>query len=51
MVRRTRKSISKYYAKDLKNNDMEFPNVKNQKPVNYEFDELIKKYLMKHYIN
>ena len=40
MVRRTRKSISKYYSKDLKKHDMEFPNVKKPEPVKYYFDEL-----------
>lgn len=39
MVRRTRKSISKYYAKDLKKHNMEFPTVKKPKPVYYHFDE------------
>ena len=39
MVRRTRKSISKYYAKDLKKNDMEFPNIEKPKPVRYYFNE------------
>ena len=39
MVRRTRKSISKYYANDLKKNNMEFPEVKKPEPVYYHFDE------------
>ena len=39
MVRRTRSSISKYYANDLKKNNMEFPNVKKPEPVCYHFDE------------
>ncbi|WP_295722621.1 helicase-related protein [uncultured Methanobrevibacter sp.] len=39
MVRRTRKSISKYYSKDLKKNNMEFPNVEKPKPIHYHFDE------------
>lgn len=39
MVRRTRSSISKYYANDLKKNNMEFPNVMKPEPVYYEFDE------------
>ena len=41
MVRRTRSSISKYYQKDLKANNMEFPQVKEPKPVYYEFNEEI----------
>lgn len=40
MVRRTRKSISKYYAKDLKKHNMEFPNIEKPKPVQYYFDEI-----------
>lgn len=39
MVRRTRKSISKYYAKDLEKHNMEFPDVKKPEPVYYHFDE------------
>ena len=39
MVRRTRKSISKYYANDLKKHHMEFPTVEKPKPVCYHFDE------------
>lgn len=39
MVRRTRKIISKYYAKDLEKHNMKFPNVKKPEPVYYEFDE------------
>lgn len=41
MVRRTRDSISKYYAKDLKKNNMEFPNVNKPIPVYYEFNKYI----------
>lgn len=41
MVRRTRSSISKYYQKDLKANNLEFPTVKTPCPVYYEFDEYI----------
>lgn len=39
MVRRTRNSISKYYAKDLKKHNMEFPNVETPEPVYYSFDD------------
>lgn len=39
MVRRTRNSISKYYANDLKSHKMEFPDVEKPKPVYYHFDE------------
>lgn len=41
MVRRTRNSISKYYKEDLKENNMEFPEVKKPIPVYYEFDKYI----------
>lgn len=41
MVRRTRSNISKYYAEDLKRNNMEFPDVKPPEPVYYYFDEYI----------
>lgn len=41
MVRRTRSSISKYYAKDLKSNNMKFPIVNKPIPIYYEFDEYI----------
>ncbi len=41
MVRRTRSNISKYYAEDLKRNNMEFPNVKPPEPVYYYFDDYI----------
>ena len=41
MVRRTRNSITKYYQKDLKKNNLEFPNVKKPRPVYYEFDDYI----------
>ena len=41
MVRRTRNSISKYYQKDLKENNMEFPTVNTPIPRCYEFDEHI----------
>lgn len=43
MVRRTRKSIDKYYHKDLEKNNMEFPKVKSPTPVYYEFDDYINK--------
>ena len=41
MVRRTRSSINKYYQKDLKKNNLEFPTVKKPIPVYYEFDDYI----------
>ena len=41
MVRRTRNSINKYYQKDLKINNLEFPTVHAPHPVYYEFDENI----------
>ena len=41
MVRRTRSNISKYYAEDLKRNNMEFPDVKPPEPVYYYFDDYI----------
>ena len=43
MVRRTRQSISKYYAKDLKKNNMEFPNIKKPEPIDYRFDDYTNK--------
>ena len=43
MVRRTRRSIDKYYHKDLEKNNMEFPKVKSPTPVYYEFDDYINK--------
>lgn len=43
MVRRTRSSISKYYAEDLKRNNMKFPTVNKPIPVYYEFDDYINK--------
>ncbi|MDK2791103.1 MAG: hypothetical protein PWP15_1623 [Methanothermococcus sp.] len=39
MVRRTRKSIEKYYSKDLEKQGLKFPEVQDPKPVYYEFDE------------
>ena len=41
MVRRTRNSIDKYYQKDLKRNNLEFPTVNTPYPVYYEFDDYI----------
>ncbi|MBR6993918.1 MAG: hypothetical protein IKH85_07575 [Methanobrevibacter sp.] len=41
MVRRTRNSINKYYQKDLKKNNLEFPTVNPPRPVYYEFDDYI----------
>lgn len=39
MVRRTRKSINKYYAKDLKKHNIEFPKVKKPQSVKYHFNK------------
>jgi superfamily II DNA/RNA helicase len=39
MVRRTRKEIQKYYAKDLKAQKMSFPDIADPKPIFYELDE------------
>ena len=41
MVRRTRSSISKYYQKDLEENDLEFPTVNTPIPECYQFTEHI----------
>lgn len=41
MVRRTRNSITKFYAEDLKRNNMEFPKVNKPIPIFYEFDSYI----------
>lgn len=41
MVRRTRSSINKYYQKDLKENNLEFPTVNTPIPECYEFTEHI----------
>ena len=41
MVRRTRNSINKYYQKDLKENNLEFPTVNTPIPECYEFTEHI----------
>ncbi|MBV1767139.1 MAG: NgoFVII family restriction endonuclease, partial [Methanobacterium sp.] len=39
MVRRTRTSVIKYYAKDLKKQGLKFPEVNDPEPIIYEFDE------------
>jgi len=39
MVRRTRNMIKKYYAHDLKQQNLKFPNVNDPKPNYYSFDE------------
>jgi len=39
MVRRTRAEIAKYYATDLKKQDLKFPDVENPEPLFYELDE------------
>lgn len=41
MVRRTRNSIIKYYAEDLKRNNMKFPDVQKPRAVFYHFDDYI----------
>lgn len=43
MVRRTRTSITNYYKKDLKNQGLKFPEVKDPQPVLYHFDEELDK--------
>lgn len=43
MVRRTRNSITRYYQKDLKINNLEFPTVHAPHPVYYEFNDYINK--------
>lgn len=43
MIRRTRTSISKYYAEDLKKEGFKFPEVKNPKSIYYNFDEELDK--------
>lgn len=39
MVRRTRSEIEKYFADDLKNNKIKFPEVEAPKPLFYELDD------------
>ncbi|MCE2687784.1 MAG: phospholipase D-like domain-containing protein [Rickettsiales bacterium] len=39
MVRRTRKEIAKNYQEDLKEQKIKFPEIKNPKPIYYEFNE------------
>lgn len=39
MVRRTRKEIEKYYAEDLKRNNVKFPEVEDPKPIYYQLNE------------
>ncbi|MDP1551930.1 MAG: helicase-related protein [Methanobacteriaceae archaeon] len=39
MVRRTRTSVMKYYAKDLEKQELKFPEVNDPEPIIYEFDE------------
>jgi superfamily II DNA or RNA helicase len=41
MVRRTRTSIEKYYAKDLKRQKLKFPKVTDPQPVYYQFDQSV----------
>jgi len=43
MVRRTRNSIIKYYADDLKSQKLKFPKVENPEPIVYHFDERLDK--------
>lgn len=40
MVRRTRKEIIDFYGDDLKNQNMQFPEVADPKPIFYEFNEI-----------
>ena len=39
MVRRTRKEIEKYFAKDLKKNNVQFPEVEDPIPLFYQLDD------------
>ena len=39
MVRRTRTEIAKYFASDLKKQNLKFPDVENPEPLFYELDE------------
>ncbi len=39
MVRRTRTEIEKYFAKDLKKNNVKFPEVEDPKPFYYQLDD------------
>ncbi|MEW6103685.1 MAG: phospholipase D-like domain-containing protein [bacterium] len=39
MVRRTRNEIEKYFEKDLKNNNIKFPEIQDPVPLYYEFSE------------
>lgn len=39
MVRRTRTEIKKYFSKDLKKQNLEFPEVSNPLSISYEFDK------------
>lgn len=43
MVRRTRTSVNKYYAKDLEKQRLKFPDVQDPIPVAYELDEKLDK--------
>ena len=43
MVRRTRKSIEKYYHEDLKQQGLKFPSVEDPRPIIYKFDEKLDK--------
>jgi len=40
MIRRTRNEIEKYYDKDLKQQDVKFPEVENPTPIYYKFNEV-----------
>jgi len=40
MVRRTRQEIEKYFAEDLKRNNIKFPVVENPKPLYYQLNQL-----------
>ena len=39
MVRRTRGDVEKYFSRDLKNEKLKFPTIRNPEKVYYEFDE------------
>jgi hypothetical protein len=43
MIRRTRKSIERYYSDDLKQQGLKFPKVEDPRPIIYKFDEKLDK--------
>jgi superfamily II DNA/RNA helicase len=43
MIRRTRRSIEKYYSDDLKQQGLKFPKIEDPRPIIYKFDEKLDK--------